>query len=216
MLTGVLPFPGRTTAQLANQHLHAQPQLVALAEPDRISVARALAKDPLHRFPSCRAFTNALLRGVESADRQFPDRITTHEFLTNDVKENASSRAYAKPERESRTPSPAMPPDSRSHQATQLRPQAVIDTKSDVKLAPNLPAEEKIVDVEVPIPAASDQATMPTLYIAAGGIGIRIFSRLHDILARRAKCIATFDARGNDCDRYRSRGNQECVLDKLE
>ncbi len=79
-----------------------------------------------------------------------------------------------------------MPPDSRSHQATQLRPQAVIDTKSDVKHAPNLPAEEKIVDVEVPIPAASDQATMPTLYIAAGGIGIRILSRLRDILARRA------------------------------
>ena len=79
-----------------------------------------------------------------------------------------------------------MPSDSRSHQATQLRSQAVIDTKSDVKLAPNLPAEEKIVDVEVPTPAVSDQATMPTLYIAVGGIGIRILSRLRDILARRA------------------------------
>ena len=31
MLTGVLPFPGRTTAQLANQHLHSQPQLAALS-----------------------------------------------------------------------------------------------------------------------------------------------------------------------------------------
>jgi hypothetical protein len=79
-----------------------------------------------------------------------------------------------------------MPLDSRSHQATQLRSQAVIDTKSDVKHAPNLPAEEKIVDVEVPTPAVSDQATMPTLYIAVGGIGIRILSRLRDILARRA------------------------------
>ena len=108
-----------------------------------------------------------------------------------------------------------MPSDSRSHQATQLRSQAVIDTKSDVKLAPNLPAEEKIVDVEVPTPAVSDQATMPTLYIAVGGIGIRILSRLRTywLVAQR---IATFDARGNDCDRYRSRRNQERVLDKLE
>ena len=32
----------------------------------------------------------------------------------------------------------------------------------------------------------SDQATMPTLYIAVGGIGIRILSRLRDILARCA------------------------------
>ena len=29
MLTGVLPFPGRTAAQLANQHLRSQPQLAA-------------------------------------------------------------------------------------------------------------------------------------------------------------------------------------------
>ncbi|HKD37726.1 MAG TPA: serine/threonine-protein kinase, partial [Pirellulales bacterium] len=53
MLTGVLPFPGRTAAQLANQHLRSQPQLAALSEADRPIVARALAKTPTERFPSC-------------------------------------------------------------------------------------------------------------------------------------------------------------------
>ena len=45
MLTGVLPFPGRTAAQLANQHLRSQPQLAALAEIDRPAVARGLGQE---------------------------------------------------------------------------------------------------------------------------------------------------------------------------
>src|SRR5215471_6350265 len=56
MLTGILPFPGRTAAQLANQHLQAQPQLASLSAHDRQVVAKALAKAPTERFPSCRAF----------------------------------------------------------------------------------------------------------------------------------------------------------------
>src|SRR4029077_11489957 len=41
ILTGLLPFPGRTTAQLANQHLRSEPQLAALLPNDRTAVARA-------------------------------------------------------------------------------------------------------------------------------------------------------------------------------
>src|SRR5215475_3708804 len=64
MLTGVLPFPGRTAAQLANQHLRSQPQLTALPEIDRPVVARALRKIPNERFPSCRAFIKALIEAA--------------------------------------------------------------------------------------------------------------------------------------------------------
>ena len=67
MLTGVLPFPGRTTAQLANQHLRLQPQLAALSEIDRKTVARALAKNPAERFPSCRTFVKALIEPVDAS-----------------------------------------------------------------------------------------------------------------------------------------------------
>src|SRR5439155_15284376 len=65
MLTGVLPFPGRTAAQLANQHLRSQPQLAALTEPDRKAVAKALAKTPAERFSTCRAFVKALVEGAD-------------------------------------------------------------------------------------------------------------------------------------------------------
>lgn len=54
MLTGELPFGGRTAAQLAAQHLQSQPLLAALSRTDQAVVARALTKDPQKRFKDCR------------------------------------------------------------------------------------------------------------------------------------------------------------------
>ncbi|MFN0017988.1 MAG: tubulin-like doman-containing protein [Pirellulaceae bacterium] len=61
MLTGVLPFPGRTAAQLAAQHMTARPRLAALPAHDQPVIERALAKDPLQRFGSCRELVEELL-----------------------------------------------------------------------------------------------------------------------------------------------------------
>src|SRR5262245_24828071 len=61
MLVGTLPFPGRTAAQLAKQHTQSEPQLNSLPAEDRATIARALAKKPTDRFPSCRDFVDALL-----------------------------------------------------------------------------------------------------------------------------------------------------------
>ena len=66
MLTGKPPFPGRTAAQLANQHLHSQPQLNSLPQVDRDVVARALAKGPSERFASCRHMVDALQGGTSN------------------------------------------------------------------------------------------------------------------------------------------------------
>jgi eukaryotic-like serine/threonine-protein kinase len=61
MLTGQLPFGGRTAAQLAAQHLHSPPMLAVLPPADQPVLSRALAKNPEQRFTSCRAFANALV-----------------------------------------------------------------------------------------------------------------------------------------------------------
>ncbi len=61
MLTGALPFPGKTPAQLAAQHLHARPRLTTLPSSDQAVIGRALSKDPDQRFPSCRAMVDALM-----------------------------------------------------------------------------------------------------------------------------------------------------------
>ena len=60
LLTGTLPFQGKNARQLLLQHTQAEPDLQALPQEDRAIVARALAKDPAQRFPSCLDFLRAL------------------------------------------------------------------------------------------------------------------------------------------------------------
>jgi len=58
MLTGVRPFPGSTPAQLA---VHGKPNLRPLPKSDQPIIAKALAKDPAHRFKTCREMADELL-----------------------------------------------------------------------------------------------------------------------------------------------------------
>jgi serine/threonine protein kinase len=60
LLTGGLPFNGKNFRQLAMLHIQSEPDLSSLPEEDRPVVARALAKEPRERFPSCLAFVQAL------------------------------------------------------------------------------------------------------------------------------------------------------------
>jgi serine/threonine protein kinase len=73
MLTGALPFPGKTPAQLAAQHLNSKPSLVALPEVFRPIVARALSKRPDQRFPSCRELVETLREAAKQADGKAPE-----------------------------------------------------------------------------------------------------------------------------------------------
>jgi serine/threonine protein kinase len=66
MLTGSLPFHGRTTAQLATEHLQKAPDLDSLPVTERPVVAKALAKKPSQRFASCREFIDQLTQAVNA------------------------------------------------------------------------------------------------------------------------------------------------------
>jgi hypothetical protein len=65
MLTGVRPFAGKSALQLAHQHINCQPVLEPLPPEDRAVMARALAKSPADRFPTCREMIDALLHALE-------------------------------------------------------------------------------------------------------------------------------------------------------
>lgn len=67
MLTGSLPFEGRTTAQLAAQHLHSKPRLDCLPAADQPAIAKALSKRPEQRFSSCREMVDQLLEATQAA-----------------------------------------------------------------------------------------------------------------------------------------------------
>jgi hypothetical protein len=62
LLTGTRPFPGQTPLQLATQHISAPPILSPLPPQDQPVIARALAKMPEQRFPSCREMVALLSR----------------------------------------------------------------------------------------------------------------------------------------------------------
>jgi serine/threonine protein kinase len=78
MLTGMPPFEGRTTAQLAAQHLHSRPRLDRLPASDQATIGRALSKNPEERFACCRDMVDSLLEVTPNlrspAPRPLPPR----------------------------------------------------------------------------------------------------------------------------------------------
>jgi len=60
LLTGTRPFNGTNTRQLLMQHLNGTPELASLPPADRNILARALAKKPDDRWPSCTELIAAL------------------------------------------------------------------------------------------------------------------------------------------------------------
>ncbi len=60
LLSGRLPFRGKNARQLLYQHTTEEPDLHGLPSADRAIVARALAKEPESRFPSCSDFVACL------------------------------------------------------------------------------------------------------------------------------------------------------------
>src|SRR6185295_14987995 len=67
MLTGTLPFAGSNSAELTLQHLNDEPDLSPLGVGDRYALSRALAKDPQHRYPTCRDFVESLAKTTSTA-----------------------------------------------------------------------------------------------------------------------------------------------------
>lgn len=65
LLTDTFPLSGQSFSQLAMRHIQAPPELHPLPEADRPIVARALAKQPSERFPSCSEFVQALTLACE-------------------------------------------------------------------------------------------------------------------------------------------------------
>ena len=61
LLTGKTPFEGKNVRQLALQHVNQPPRLDSLSESDHPLVARALAKNPGERHPSCLEFVHGLM-----------------------------------------------------------------------------------------------------------------------------------------------------------
>jgi serine/threonine protein kinase len=190
MLVGTLPFPGRTAAQLAKQHTQAEPQLASLPVSDRPIVARALAKQPADRYPSCRAFVDALMHRAEAKVSAAPIEVP---------KPAPIAPAPAKPEPDDTKPSSFSTTlrrapgqsfgqtEAKVTQPVQRATKEVETPKARIEIQlPIVSVPEETVDIDVPEASELLQREQPTLYVAIGGVGIQVLCRLRALLTTRS------------------------------
>ncbi len=185
MLVGTLPFPGRTSAQLAKQHTQAEPQLTALPVQDRPIIARALAKNPDERFSSCREFIEALTRGMEAEASQ---PIAKTKALNPGLPPAECHPATDDTQRASAVTTRRRASDTLDRVVTQpIRRSGSEVGDNAAQTTTTMPeslAVEEIVDVSVPTePILGDP--QPTLIVAIGGLGIQVACRLTGLLSRK-------------------------------
>ena len=157
MLTGALPYEGRTMAQLAAQHLHSRPHLDGLPFADQETIGRALAKDPAQRFPSCRAMIDSLAKSNASPVR--------------------TERSPETPGRHS-TPLPA-PVETAVLSRDSIRAVAVAAGIPISSMTQPTEAAPKVVDLPRLELGASDAAFRPTIFIGTGGLAAKTLHSLH-------------------------------------
>ena len=170
MLTGQLPFPGRTPAQLAKQHTQAEPILQALSKHDREVVAKALAKRPEDRFDSCIDFVTALTKTSTTV----VSRPVAVAPASGDVTEEASEETT-----------------SSGSLATESTPVAVdqpieMEVEQEQEEQDELflkPADTEFVEVGLPEINVEHSTALPTLVIGVGGLGVAMLSSTRSVVA---------------------------------
>jgi len=174
MLVGTLPFPGRTAAQLAKQHTQAEPQLMSLPAEDRPIVAKALAKKPVDRFPTCRVFIEALQRRAVMAPVEAPKLAPTP------LPANAPAPDDTKPPGFSATlrRAPGQALDELDIKMT--RP---VKREAEQATPPEPFVPEETADIPVPQAMAELGNEQPTLFVALGGVGIQVLNRYRALTA---------------------------------
>ena len=170
MLTGQLPFPGRTPAQLAKQHTQAEPNLQSLSEADRNVIKKALAKQPEARFASCRELVAALTAGgiKPTADSRATAGRSLHQ-TDSDPDETKSIAA-------SNTQPLASSPLSASAAATNaiVRQEPPTPSKPPAYELSYPTVNEDVVDVALPKFKLDGVSSVPTLMVAIGGLGLNM------------------------------------------
>lgn len=198
MLTGQLPFPGRTLAQLASQHLHSPPRLSMLPAHDRPIIGRALSKDPAGRFKDCREMVEALAeaaRAAKASPAKDESEIDTKSILT---KATAVFEVEKKPRPAPKDGSEQAWPggvddesedDAFERPARRISisrfkppPKAVVPACGEVIEAQLETSFTELPPVQVP---ETPLALRPTLFVAVGGGAGRVLVQLRARMAER-------------------------------
>jgi eukaryotic-like serine/threonine-protein kinase len=170
MLTGVLPFPGATAAELTLQHLHDEPDLSPLPMADRYVLARALAKDPANRFENCSEFIRALLNAAADGDWSAE---------AADARDTRGFDSVLPERRAERRPGPVTEffDEQIKEPRQSISPSMLLDWQPP---ADTPPRELPPIDLSSAKPAAQ-----PTLVIGIGGVAATVLKQLRQQLTRQ-------------------------------
>lgn len=207
LLTGMLPFPGQTAAQLVAQHTGAEPRVSSLPEHDQPVIRQALAKKPDDRFPSCRALVEALLVAADKPKNAFSDRLETpQEADSADAVETRGNRAdvteHMAQDADGGESEASLSDSARRWAATERigswGAEEKVGTPAHAAQTPAPEAEEhvpevvakkEVVDVSVPEIAEFQASIQPTLLIGLGGQATGVLQRVRqNLLAQDSDC----------------------------
>jgi serine/threonine protein kinase len=99
--TGRLPFKG-DQAQMIYAHLEVEPDLTAFPPAERTVLARALAKEPSERWPSCKGFVKELTKVQQEMARQAAERRKRAEEQKRAIERQRQEAQAAEQKRENR------------------------------------------------------------------------------------------------------------------
>jgi serine/threonine protein kinase len=177
LLTGHRPFTGNNVRQLVLQHLQGTPDLSSLVAADQPVVARALAKDPEDRFPTCKEMVQALRRKGE------PRTASTHSAGVPEGAGPEAQPAFARtPEVEDSGEELDTPRPSNGVFDSSDKPTFCIRQRDE---KPTDTPVETAAEARPPVEVRGDGCLFPAVVIGLGGVGQAVLRKLRATLRHR-------------------------------
>jgi eukaryotic-like serine/threonine-protein kinase len=187
LLTAQRPYNGSTARHLMMQHIQSAPDLSALPEHDRPVIARALAKKPEERFPTCAALVQMLQNaGRVSVAAAVPEVVGAAAASSESLLEAKPNNILSPLRTVSRTTDRANASFAGSRAGL-----AGVQTRNGSSNLPSLtagrPTSSAILANARPEPPerVGDGVLLPALVIGLGQFGLTILQRLRRTLRDR-------------------------------